>query len=73
MPLTAIDDGASGSDSYVDDNLSDVCRALLLDSGISASQGLRSSQKGEVFSDTFSFNKEREENQFHEMEYQEVE
>ena len=54
----------SGTDSYVDENLSGLCRALLLDSGISASHGLRSSQKGEVFSDTFSFNKERDENQF---------
>ena len=71
MPTITVDDGVSRSDSYADDNLSDVCRALMLESGISASQGLRSSQKGEVFSDTFSFNKEREENQFQAVEYHE--
>ena len=64
VPLITVDKYEnSNSDSYVDDNLSDVCRALMLASGASESRGLRSSQKGDVFSDTFSFNKERDENE----------
>ena len=48
-------------ESYVDENLSDVCRALMLDSGIRSSNDFKSSQKDKPFSETFSFNKERNE------------
>ena len=46
-------------DSYIDENLSDVCRALMLDSGMRSSNNELSSQKEKQFSETFSFNKER--------------
>ena len=46
-------------ESYIDENLSDVCKALMLDSGIRSSNDFQSSHKDKPFSETFSFNKER--------------
>ena len=58
-----VDACANSSDSYVDDNISDVCKALLMASGpLSASDNLRSSLRRNPFSDQdeqFSFNKTR--------------
>ena len=48
-------------ESYIDENLSDVCRSLMLDSGIRSSNDFQSSQKDKPFSETFSFNRERNE------------
>ena len=47
--------------SYIDENLSDVCRALMLDSAIRSINDDQSTHREKPFSETFSFNKEREE------------
>ena len=65
----------SNSESFVEDNLSEMCRALLIASGpLSASDNLRSSLKRNPFSDAddqFSFNKDRNDDDVPEMQYYE--